>query len=146
MNNKKKNVIFLINFVLVFILMIGCSKSSSKSKMTDFISDLKNDTGYDVEYIEDRETIRLTDYLSKDTIIEAVSEDDVYNQWIEMRKNVLNLYSSVKELGESNNIKDIECEIVIIDKESAKTDEEVPLLIVNDTGILLDIVEEIRNQ
>ncbi|MDU7148266.1 MAG: hypothetical protein E6300_07230 [Clostridium sp.] len=143
--NKKKNTMFIINIILVCILMIGCSGSNNKAQIPNFVKTLQETIGYDVEYIEDRSIIRVTDYLSKDTIIDAVSKDNVYNQWVEMRNTFLGLYDGVEKLANSNGMKDINYEIIVIDKESANTDEEVPLLIINETGIVFDMVEEVKN-
>lgn len=144
--NQKKYAIIFINFILTFVFMIGCSTSGSKTKIPEFVKVLQDTVEYDVEYREDRNVIRITDYLSKDTIIDAVSKDSVYKQWVILRENALSLYNDVKNLADSSNIKDVGYEIVIIDKESSKTDKEIPLLIIDSTGVVFDMVEETKNK
>ncbi len=144
--NKKKIMALMSSFVLMFILMVGCSNSNKETKMTDFLSKLESSTGYDVKYIEDRKTIRVIDYLTKETISEVASKDSGYDQWVNMRNTFLDLYKKVEKLGASDGVKNISYELIIIDKDSANSSEEVPLLIVNETGIVFDIVEEIKNK
>lgn len=146
MYNKKKFVAIIGAFVLIFGLITGCSSSNKETKITDFISNLESSTGYDVKYIEDRKTIRVIDYLTKDTISEAVSKDSGYNQWINMRNTFSDLYKDVEKLGVSDGVKNVNYELIIIDKDSANTSEEVPLLIINETGVVFDMVEEIKNK
>ena len=70
----------------------------------------------------------------------------MYKQWVILRENALSLYNDVKNLADSSNIKDVGYEIVIIDKESSKTDKEIPLLIIDSTGVVFDMVEETKNK
>lgn len=145
--SKKWKVIssILIGSILS-VLIIGCSSLSKNTDVSAFARELQKDIGYDTKYIEDRNVIRVSDYISKETIVEAVSEDEVYAQWTGMGEELLSLYNTVEEFGKSKNIKNIEYEIVVIDKESSKTDKEVPLLIIDKTGITFDMVKEIKNK
>ena len=144
MQIKRKVMLSCIVSILLVTFFTGCAKA--KVSIPDFVKLLKDEIGYDVEYIEDRSVIRITDYLGQDAIIDAVSNDNVYNQWIGLRENILKLYDDSVELAKSKNIDDTEFEIVIIEKDSAKTSQEIPLLIINKDGVLLDIVEEIRSK
>lgn len=143
-NKKRRALVFMLSIICTLTLIVGCS--SKKTTISDFVKTLQDNIDYEVEYIEDRKAIRVVDYLSKDTVVDAVSRDVSYQQWVDMREDILGLYDEVKNLGESNKVEDVEYEIVIIDKDSANTDSEVPLLIVDKTGILFDMVDEARSR
>lgn len=144
MRNKKRTLVMLLCVFASIMLIGGCS--SKKISVGDFTNELKDEIGYETEYVKDRSIIRVSEYLSKDTIINSVSTESAYNQWVNMREEFLKLYDDIVKLGKSKNLEDIEYEIVIIDKDSANTDDEVPLLVINKNGIIFDMVEEIKNQ
>lgn len=142
MGNKKRFTTLIILLFVTLSSFWGCANN----KITEVVNELKENTGYDVEYNEEKNTIRIVDYISKDTVIEAVSKDNVYNQWGKMRDKLLDLYDNSVSFGEGKGLKDTSYEMILIDKESSKTDEEVPLLIINENGVIFDMVEEVINR
>lgn len=144
--NKKRFALLIMISVLVLVTLIGGCAKNNDDNISALINELKENTDYDVQYNKEKGTIRIMDYISKDTIIKAVSKDNVYNQWKEMRNELNGVYNDLFELGKSKGIKDISYEVIIIDKESANTDKEVPLLIINDEGVVFDMVEEIKSK
>lgn len=141
MGIKKKFSIVMLLLIMSLGSFWGCENSNNK--ITEVVNELKENTGYDVEYNEEKNTIRIVDYISKDTIVEAVSKDNVYKQWGTMRDKLLDLYDDSVAFGEGKGLKDTSYEMILIDKESSKTDEEFPLLIINENGVIFDMVEEV---
>lgn len=147
MYNKKKSFLSIILIVIFLGLFVsGCGNSTEKNKILELTKELQDSVEYEVEYIEDRNVIRLSNSLSKEVVMGAITIDSIYGQWVGIREGLLVLYDELEMLGESKDITEIEYEIIVLDKESVGTDTEIPVLIVNKTGVIFDAVDTVRNK
>lgn len=141
MINKFKKVLAI---ALLGLFLVGCKSVDPKEEISKLTNEIKNMTSYEVEYIEDRNVIRITDTISQQTVVLASTNDELYIRWLGIQQDFLSLHDTFKSLSDTKGIEDIKYELIIVDEESFNTDSEVPVLIVNEKGILFDMVERLR--
>lgn len=146
MLKNKCKIYFVLSLVFMITFAIGCSNKKESGDMSRFINTMENNLGYDVKYFDERKAVRISEYLPQSTVVEAISDNVAYDQWVAMRSDFLDLFESIKKLGDVGNLDNVKYELLIIDKDTANTEKEIPLLIINEKGVIFDIVEKVKNK
>lgn len=139
---KKRILCMVLCVVLLIGLVGGCGKSDKN--INDFTQAIINETGLGAEYIEDRNVVRVYHLMTTEPLYEASEYDGFDAVWFSVRNDSLDMYESIVKVAESRKVGNVNMEFVIFDETKYLQNEEIPMIVVNDDGVVFDMMKELN--